>query len=123
LIDGDSVNYTVVFDCMICNPVEGMIIECVVRNITKAGISADSTQVEDGYNPLNIFIARDHHYSDNNFNNIKDNQLISISVIGSRFELNDKNIVVIGKLKKYNDNNNFNNNFNNKTKPAINILE
>ena len=121
LIDGDSVNYTVVFDCMICNPVEGMIIECVVRNITKAGISADSTQVEDGYNPLNIFIARDHHYSDNNFNNIKDNQLISISVIGSRFELNDKNIVVIGKLKKYNDNNNFNNN--NKTKPAISILE
>ena len=37
---------------------------------TKAGISAESTQSNDGYNPLNIFIARDHHYSDNYFNNI-----------------------------------------------------
>ncbi len=100
LIDGDSINYTVVFDCMICNPVEGMNIDCVVRNITKAGISADSIQIEDGYNPLNIFVARDHHYNDKNFNNIKENQTICISVIGSRFELNDKNIVVIGKLKK-----------------------
>ncbi len=121
LIDGDSINYTVVFDCMICNPVEGMNIDCVVRNITKAGISADSIQIEDGYNPLNIFVARDHHYNDKNFNNIKENQTICISVIGSRFELNDKNIVVIGKLKKNNECSTNNNN--NKQKPAISIIE
>jgi DNA-directed RNA polymerase subunit E'/Rpb7 len=125
LIDGDNINYNVVFECMICNPVEGMNIECIVRNITKAGISADSIQEDDGYNPLNIFIARDHHYDDTYFNNIKENQKIVIIVIGSRFELNDKSIVVIGKLKhEKNDNQQQNNNKqNNKIKPSITFLE
>ena len=122
LIDGDNINYNVVFECMICNPVEGMNIECIVRNITKAGISADSIQEDDGYNPLNIFIARDHHYDDTYFNNIKENQKIIIIVIGSRFELNDKSIVVIGKLKhEKNDNQQQNNN--KQIKPSIKFLE
>ena len=121
LIDGDNINYNVVFECMICNPVEGMNIECIVRNITKAGISADSIQEDDGYNPLNIFIARDHHYDDTYFNNIKENQKIVIIVIGSRFELNDKSIVVIGKLKHEKSDNQLQQN--NKIKPSIKFLE
>lgn len=120
LIDGDTITYNVVFECMICNPVEGMNIECIVRNITKAGISADSLQEDDGYNPLNIFIARDHHYSDNYFNNIKEKQKITIIVIGSRFELNDKSIVVIGKLKHEKNDVSVQPN---KVKPSITFLE
>lgn len=120
LIDGDSINYSVIFECMVCNPVEGMNIECVVRNITKAGISANSIQEEEGYNPLNIFVARDHHYNDTQFNKITENQKITITVIGSRFELNDKSIVVIGKLKheKYEKNEK-----NENTKKPITFLE
>ena len=123
LIKGEWIQYKVVFECFICNPVEGMIIECVTKNITKAGISAESTQATDGYNPLNIFIARDHHYSDNYFNNINENQKINIIVIGSRFELNDTTIVVLGKLKndKINEITNVGG-INNKIKPTINIL-
>lgn len=124
IINGEWITYKVIFECFICNPVEGMIIECITRNITKAGISAESLQNDDGYNPLNIFIARDHHYSDNYFNNINENQKINIVVIGSRFELNDPNIVVIGKLK--NDKNDKDEKHggttNSKLKPTINIL-
>ena len=29
----DSVKYDVVFECLICNPVEGMKIKCVIKNI------------------------------------------------------------------------------------------
>jgi len=119
LISGDSVKYNVVFDCMICNPVEGMNIECIVKTITKAGISAESIQGENGYNPLNIFIARDHHHTDNYFNNITEEQKITIIVIGSRFELNDPNIVVIGKLKHEKTGGNENKHI----KPAITVLD
>lgn len=115
MIDGDFVNFNVNFECKICNPVEGMLIECIVRNITKAGISADSLNDNDDYNPINIFIARDHHYNENYFNSIKINQKVVISVIGSRFELNDPCIVVLGKLK-YDHKNNLN-----KVKPTLNI--
>ena len=123
LIDGDSINYSVIFECMVCNPVEGMNIECVVRNITKAGISANSIQEEEGYNPLNIFVARDHHYNDTQFNKITENQKITITVIGSRFELNDKSIVVIGKLKHEKYEKNEKNEKNENTKKPITFLE
>tara|TARA_Y100000816_G_scaffold287573_1_gene270556 strand:- start:18 stop:575 length:558 start_codon:yes stop_codon:yes gene_type:complete len=120
LVSGESVVFKVVFECKICNPVEGMQIECYVKNITKAGLSCESVNNDDGYNPINAFVARDHYYSDNYFNSITENSKIIISVIGSRFELNDPYIVVIGKLKydkqdkqemKYD-----------KLKPTINIL-
>lgn len=117
MVDGDYINFSVNFECKICNPVEGMLIECLVKNITKAGISGESLNNDDGYNPINIFVARDHHYNDNYFNNIKTNSKILISVIGSRYELNDPFIVVLGKLKH--DHKNMDTL---KVKPTINIL-
>jgi|TARA_Y100000992_G_scaffold133676_1_gene88282 DNA-directed RNA polymerase subunit E'/Rpb7 len=115
MIDGEHINFNVNFECKICNPVEGMLIECLVKNITKAGISAESLNNDDGYNPINVFIARDHHYNENYFNSIKNNQKVIVSVIGSRFELNDTCIVVLGKLK-YDHKNDLN-----KSKPILNI--
>lgn len=115
MVDGEYINFSVNFECKICNPVEGMLIECLVKNITKAGISGESLNNDEGYNPINIFVARDHHYNDNNFNNVKINSKILISVIGSRYELNDTSIVVLGKLK-------YEQKHDNKLKPTINIF-
>ena len=96
-VNGENIEYIVVFDCMICHPVEGMLIECVSKTITKAGIHA---QVIDANNvmPLTIFIARDHHNTDSYFNSIKENMQILVKVIGIRYELNDPYICAIGKL-------------------------
>jgi DNA-directed RNA polymerase subunit E'/Rpb7 len=85
------------FECLICRPVEGQIIECIVKNITKAGIRAIYQSEEES--PITIFIARDHHYNNEYFTSLKENDSITTRVIGIRFELGDENISVLSELK------------------------
>lgn len=93
----ENIIFEVIFECMLCHPVEGMTIECTSKTITKAGIHAEVLDINDVI-PVTVFIARDHHYTDNYFNKIKENMKIVISVIGIRYELNDPYICAIGKL-------------------------
>lgn len=95
VVDGAYINFEVVIECSICNPVEGMYITCIVKNITKAGIRA---QLSDENNPLIIFVARDHNYMSKNFSLVEENQEIRVRIIGQRFELNDTYISVIAEL-------------------------
>ena len=41
VINGDLVEFYTLFECMVCHPVEGMLIECQTKTITKAGIHAE----------------------------------------------------------------------------------
>lgn len=92
---GDTVSFTVVFDCEICTPVEGMFIKCIASNITKAGIRAHA---KESPSPVVVFIARDHYYDNDKFNSIKEGDTILTKVIGSRYELNDSQISVIAEI-------------------------
>ena len=65
--------------------------------MTKAGIRAETNEP---VSPMVIFIARDHHHNLKDFSNLKENDIINIRVIGTRFELNDKYIAVIATLVK-----------------------
>jgi len=95
---GNTILFEVVFECDVCFPVEGMIISCVAKNITKAGIRAESaTEVP---SPVVVFIAKDHHYNMTQFTEIQEGDKINVRVIGQRFELNDKYISIIGELIK-----------------------
>ena len=96
-VRGDRVEFQVMFECMVCNPVEGMLIECTTKTITKAGIHAEVVD-EDGSVPVTVFIALDHQFTDKNFANVVENDKLVANVIGSRFELNDPYICVIAKL-------------------------
>jgi len=96
-VNNEIVEFQTVFECMVCHPVEGMLIECQTKTITKAGIHAEVID-DKGAMPITAFIARDHHYTDNNFATVKENDKITIRVIGVRYELNDPYICVIGKL-------------------------
>lgn len=87
--------FDVVFECLICNPVEGMNIKCKSKNITQAGIRAVSL---DDPSPVVIYISRDHHFNNNYFNTVKEDEEITIRVIGQRFELNDEQISIVGEL-------------------------
>jgi DNA-directed RNA polymerase subunit E'/Rpb7 len=103
LITGDNVSFEVVFQCQICYPVEGMLINCIAKNITKAGIraiSADEGNGEEYQSPFIVFVAKDHHHMNENFSNIQENTRFVVKVIGQRFELNDKYISIIGELTK-----------------------
>lgn len=88
-------SFEVVFEADICRPVEGMKFKCVVKNVTKAGIRAESGKKP---SPIIVFIARDHNYSNKYFSTIKENDTIRAQVIGIRYELNDNYISILAKL-------------------------
>jgi DNA-directed RNA polymerase subunit E'/Rpb7 len=95
IIKGDEVAFEVVFECLVCLPVEGMHITAIAKNITKAGIRAE---INEEHSPLIIFIARDHNYKSLYFSSIKENDEIKVRVIGQRYELNDTFISIIAEL-------------------------
>jgi DNA-directed RNA polymerase subunit E'/Rpb7 len=97
VINGEDVEFQVIFDCMICNPVEGMLVECNTKTITKAGIHAIHTD-KDGVSPLTLFIARDHHNTNAYFNSITEDTKITVKIIGVRYELDDEYICAIASL-------------------------
>ena len=98
LITDDSVHikFEVVFEAMVCFPVEGMLIECTAVSVTKAGIKAEIKKYDPS--PVVIFVARDHFHNSAYFSSVKEGDEINVRVIGQRFELNDKRISVIAEL-------------------------
>ena len=98
VVEENHVVFDVSFECDICYPVEGQLIKCQVQNITRAGIKA--VYVKEQKSPIIVFIARDHHYNNEAFNKLKENDNITIKVIGIRYELNDEFISVLGELRQ-----------------------
>lgn len=96
-VNGEYVEYQTVYECMVCHPVEGMELECTCKTITKAGIHAEVLD-QAGNIPITVFISRDHHISNHQFNLVKENAKLLVKIIGVRFELNDPYICAIGKL-------------------------
>ena len=98
VLEDNFILFDVSFECLICRPVEGMRILCKIDNITKAGIRASYyNQVE---SPVTIFLARDHYANNPLFLKLEEGDLINVKVIGTRFELNDKNVYIIAELLK-----------------------
>lgn len=100
VLRGESISFDIIFECLVCFPVEGMIITCKVKDITKAGIRALLPNEE---KILMIFIARDHHYNSQKFSQINVDDEIKVKVLGQRFELNDPFISVIAELYESKD--------------------
>lgn len=98
IFEGNKVSFDVVFDCFLCFPVEGMLIECIAKNVTKVGVRCESNEYVPS--PIIAFLAKEHHQGDKTFNAIKEGDKIIVKVIGQRFELNDPNVSIIGELYK-----------------------
>ena len=96
IVDGINCIFEIMFNALVCRPVDGMKFKCIVKNITKAGIRAE---INENKTPMVIFVARDHNINNKIFNEIKMDQKIKVRIIGTRFELNDEYISVIGELK------------------------
>ena len=97
-IHGNVAIFTIVFEYLVCNPPNGMRISCVVSNITNAGLMALANNSD--ISPINVFIARDHHYNIPYFSQIKNEDTIMVRVIGQRFELNDSAVFIIAELEE-----------------------
>lgn len=99
----NSVSYSVVYECNISHPVEGMLITAKTKAITKAGIHAQVID-SDGNIPITIFVARDHNMSNPLFHSVHENDIITVKVIGIRYELNDPYVCVIANMFSMNEN-------------------
>ena len=103
IISGNNIKFNIIFECFICYPTDGMIISCNVINVTKAGLRCE---LNENNSPLVVFVAKDHHYNNVEFNDIRENDIIKVKILGQRFELNDNYICVIAEfLEKINNNN------------------
>ena len=94
VIRGDQIQFTVIFECLICMPVEGAIILCKVESITNAGIK--STSINEKPSPIVVYVARD--FQNNELEDIVPDNIISVKVIGYRIELHDTIISIIGEF-------------------------
>ena len=97
-LNSDHVQFTVVFECLVCNPVENQRIKARVLNVTKAGIRATSIGSGSEVSPLDIFIARDSNYDNKQFTTLKDGDEVNVKIIGQRYEINDPVISVLAEL-------------------------
>ena len=95
ILRSSNVVFDVVIECLVCTPVEGMRLKVRVKNITKAGLRCDTGNDD---SPIDVFIARDHHYKIKEFSNIKEGDFVYVKVLGQRYELNDPKISVITEL-------------------------
>ena len=86
-----NIIYDIRFSADICNPVKGEIVKGRVTNSNKMGLLVKS-------GPLNIVLARQHHVNRRCFKKINVGEEIPVSIVGSRFTLNDREISVIGYL-------------------------
>ena len=98
LLSGDKVKFEVVYQCLVCFPVSGMLLNCKAKNITKAGIRAEDEN--ETPSPYVLFIAKDHFYDQDKFLSIQENDTFIARVIGQRFEINDTFISIIGEVVK-----------------------
>ena len=98
----NKILFECVFECLITNPVESTIIHCIAKSITKVGVRAELI-VDDEHSPYVVFIARDHHYNNESFSQIKENDIIQVRILGQRYELNDKFISIIAELISINN--------------------
>lgn len=95
LTDRGSIMFEVMYEYQSCNPVEGMLITCVVQTVSQAGLHA---HIVPEPSPVVVFVSRDHHYSNATFSKIKPGDEITVRVIGRHFELNDPTVSVIAEL-------------------------
>lgn len=90
------VYYNVKYNVMICNPVEGQIIDCMVSEVNKSNITCYIETEETS--PLNIFLSKQHHLGNDEYTKIKSGDKIKIRVLAKKFQYLDKQILVIGQF-------------------------
>lgn len=94
-INSSHFNGKIAFDIKlsvdICNPVQGDIIECVVKGKNKMGILAEN-------NPMTIALSKLHHQDTKVFDEINIGDTIKVKVICSQYEFKDTMIQVIAEF-------------------------
>jgi hypothetical protein len=98
LVKTEYIEFTVIFECKTCNPVDGTILNnCICTSVTKGGIHADIHD-KNGNIPATAYILRDQFADNRSFQLIEKQTKFNLRVIGVRFELNDPCIEIIAEV-------------------------
>lgn len=87
-----GVDYDVEFQTDICMPHAGQTLRARVVLKSKVGVHAEVA-------PVKVLIPRDLHIGVEDFEKIEVDQEIEFEVVGAQFRQQDKDIIVVGKLK------------------------
>ena len=91
-----EIRYSILYTAQIYNPAEKTEISCKIVNKNKMGILAEAGIGNPS--PMSILLSRQHHSEKDSFKDLEIGNEIFITVVGKRYELNDKQIFIIGKL-------------------------
>lgn len=89
------VSFDVLYTMDVCNPTAGDLYPCIVKKINKIGFLAEPLEKP---NPLVIVVVKQHVENKDLLNTIKEGEYVVIKIIGSRFDLGDDKISVVGNL-------------------------
>lgn len=99
IVNGTDAIYNVVYLCEVCVPYHNMEVECYIKNITKLGIRAVLSDVD---NPMVIYISKEHHKFDLDSIPFQEDEKLTVSICGYHFEKNDEYISSFGILNEMN---------------------
>ena len=101
-----AIQYEIYFHADVCNPMLGTIINAKVMNVNKFGILAESGYTDPDSNEfsniLEIIIAKNSVsiVSEVNLENVQIGDEVRVEIMGKKYELNDKQITIIGRIVK-----------------------
>jgi DNA-directed RNA polymerase subunit E'/Rpb7 len=98
-IGTQGTNIIVLFTCLTCNPPAGLVVQCTITDLTKAGVHAMCYDKADhSIQPLSLYILRDHEFNNSLFDTVKKGDTIQARILGTRFELGDKCINAVAEF-------------------------
>ena len=86
-----EVYYNIQYEADVCYPKKDMVVSCKIKNINQLGIMAEE-------DCLTIVVAKQYMDKTIDIGKFMIGQKINVSILGSRFDLNDKFITIIGTL-------------------------
>lgn len=97
-----NIKYEVVCKGEVCNPIQGSIIQAIIRNKNQMGILAESS-IEINNNNIPILdiiipIRSVGIISQVNLDTLQIGNTIKVEVVGKKYQLNDKKISIIGRV-------------------------
>jgi hypothetical protein len=94
LLKENNVSFKVTYSAKTCFPSKNMLIKARIKNITKIGIRA---VISDLNNPIVLFVSSEHN-QDKNMESYIIGQTIELNIIDFRFELYDDFISAIAEI-------------------------
>jgi len=90
-----NIKYNIIYKANICCPMTDNVIKCKIDSISKMGLVCIK-------HPLKIVVAKELHKNKDILKNLKEDDNIEIKIIGKKFNLNDKTIMVVAILNSDN---------------------